>query len=388
MKIFVIPSWFPPNGGSFFLEQSIVLNEKFEEIILYVEPISIKEIIKNPLMIKKLFTTQEELVDGLKILRTFNLRVPKFWLPNIYIEQYVYIRLYRYAVKKYGKPNLLHVHSSIWGGWYAYKIKSKFKIPYIITEHRGRFVNNQYAQRENQLPDNFTKYLSKIFLNASCVCPVSSAMVEKIKYYDSRTKIKVIHNMVNEELFFYEGVKKRKKFTFIVVAGLIPIKGVDILLNAFQKVVTLDCELLVIGDGTEKSKLLLLTNELKLNESVYFLDNQDRDKVAKFMKESHVFVLPTKYEAFGVVFAEALAVGLPVITTSGSGGPDDFITKENGMLVEIDNIEEFTKAMIKIKEDYFKYDVEKISNDAKRMFGKSNFQNQYDRIYNKVVQNA
>jgi len=387
MKVFVIPSWFPPNGGSFFLEQSIVLNEKFEEIVLYVEPISIREVIKNPLTIKKLFTIEEELIEGLKILRAFNLRVPKFWLPNIYIEQYAYIRLYKYAVKKYGRPNLLHVHSAIWGGWYAYKIKTKYKIPYIITEHRSRFVDNKYAQRENQLPFIFKQYLSKIFINSSYVCPVSSSMINKIKYYSSNSRVKSIFNMVNEKLFFYEEVKKREKFTFIVVAGLIPLKGIDILLYAFQKVVEEypKLELLIIGDGIEKNNLLKISNELNITSQVYFLGSQSREFVAKYMKESHVFVLPTKYEAFGVVFAEALAVGLPVISTKNSGGPDDFINRENGILVEIDNINELSMAMKNMIENYSKYNNKEIANNTKKMFGKECFQNEYTKIYKEVV---
>jgi len=387
MKVFVIPSWFPPNGGSFFLEQSIILNEKFEETVLYVEPISICEIIKKPLVIKKLFNIEEELIDGLKILRAFNLRVPKFWLPNIYIEQYAYIRLYKYAVKKYGKPNLLHVHSSIWGGWYAYKIKIKYKVPYIITEHRGRFVDNKYAQKENQLPTNFKKYLLKIFSNSSYICPVSSAMIDKIKYYSPDSRVKAIFNMVNEELFYYIKFRKRKKFTFIVVAGLIPLKGIDILLYSFKEVINRysECELLIIGDGIEKDNLLKLNKKLNITQQVYFLGTQSRDMVSKYMKESHAFVLPTKYEAFGVVFAEALVVGLPVISTKKSGGPDDFINSKNGTLVEIDNINELSVAMKNMVKNYSKYNNKEIADNAKRLFGKEYFQKHYMEIYKKVV---
>ncbi len=387
MKIFVIPSWFPPNGGSFFLEQSIVLNEKFEEIVLYVEPMSIREIIKNPLKIKKLFTIEEELIKGLKILRGFNLRVPKYCLPNIHIEQYAYMRLYRYAVKKYGKPNLLHVHSAIWGGWYAYKIKMKYKVPYIITEHRSRFVNNKYAQNENQLPNNYKKYLLKVFSNSSYICPVSSAMIDKIKYYSLDSKVKPIFNMVNEELFFYEEVNKREKFTFITVAGLISLKGIDTLLYAFQKVIEKypKVELLIIGKGIEKNNLLKISNELNISSQVYFLGNQSRELVARYMKESNVFILPTKYEAFGVVFAEALAMGLPVISTKNSGGPDDFVNSKNGTLVEINNVNELSIAMHDIIENYSEYNNKEIANNAKRLFGKECFQNNYSKIYNKVI---
>jgi len=142
-------------------------------------------------------------------------------------------------------------------------------------------------------------------------------------------------------------VKKREKFTFIVVAKLIPLKGIDILLYAFQKIVEEypKSKLLIIGDGIEKNNLLKISNELNITSPVYFLGRQNREFVAKYMKEFHVFVLPTKYEAFGVVFVEVLTVGLPVISTKNYGEPDDFINRKNGILVDIDNINELSMAM-------------------------------------------
>lgn len=388
MKIFVIPSWFPPNGGSFFLEQSKVLNEITEQIVLYVEPLSVKELIKSPFStLKKLFTIKEENDNILKIIRTFNLRVPKFWLPNIHIEKFVYLRLYRYAKLKYGKPDLLHVHSSIWGGWYAYAIKNKYNIPYIITEHRGRFTDTKYAKMANQLPIQYDKYLNKIFSNASYICPVSTIMIKKILTYSNHKNIKPIYNLVNEELFYFDKqVKKRDRFTFITVAGLIPLKGIDILLKAFAQIETdYDVELLIIGDGSERQKLVNFVQKNKLDKRVSFLGFQDRESVAKYMKESHVFVLPTKYEAFGVVFVEALACGLPLISTKNSGGPDDIINKENGLLVEIKNIKELYSAMIYMIKNYSKYNLEEIAKSAKKRFGKEYFQNSYKKIYQKVL---
>jgi glycosyltransferase involved in cell wall biosynthesis len=384
----VLPSWFPPNGGSFFLEQSTVLNEIAEEIVLYVEPISIKMLIKSPFKIKKLFLIQEEIVDGLKIIRGFNLRVPKLFLPNLYIEKFAYLKLYKYALKKYGKPDLIHVHSSIWGGWYAYWIKEIYNIPYIITEHRSRFVNNKYAKSFNQLPTTFDKYLNKIFSKATFILPVSDAMVDKIKTYSNNKNIFSIPNLVNEKLFYYDRkIQKNKKFTFISVAGLIPLKGIDILINAFKKLIdkNIDAKLIIIGDGSDTDKLKKLSTKLKLNDKVDFLGMKSREEVAKYMKSSHVFILPTKYEAFGVVFIEALSCGLPVVSTKNSGGPDSIVNKKNGLLVEIDNVEELANAMEYMYKNYSKYNNFKIAKEAKQKYGKESFKKVYEEVYKKVV---
>jgi len=387
LRVFVIPSWFPPDGGSFFLEQSIVLNEVAEEIVLYIEPISIRKLFKNPFLIKKLFSIQEEMVDRLKIIRGYKLRIPKLFLPNLYIEKFAYLKLYKYALKKYGKPDLIHVHSSIWGGWYAYWIKKIHNIPYIITEHRGRFVNNKYAKSFNQLPTTFDKYLNKIFSNATFILPVSDAMVNKINAYSSNRNIFSIPNLVNERLFYYEELQKNKTFTFISVAGLIPLKGIDILINAFKKLIdkNIDAKLIIIGDGSEIKKLKKLTTKLRLNNKVNFLGKRDREEVAKYMKSSHVFVLPTKYEAFGVVFIEALSCGIPIISTKSSGGPDSIVNEKNGLLVEIGNVEELAKAMEHLYKNYSKYNNFEIAKEAKQKYGKESFKKVYDEVYKKVL---
>ena len=384
----MLPSWFPPNGGSFFLEQSTVLNEIAEEIVLYVEPISIKMLIKNPFKIKKLFLIQEEIVDGLKIIRGFNLRVPKLFLPNLYIEKFAYLKLYKYALKKYGKPDLIHVHSSIWGGWYAYWIKKIYNIPYIITEHRGRFTNNSYIQKENLLPLKYSYFLKKTFSNSFDILPVSQGMKTKILEYSGRNKnIKIIHNMVNEN-FSYKQIEKYEVFTFVVVAGLNSGKAIDILLYALEKFSlkkTNSFQLLIIGSGDKQNSLKKLSIDLKLEKNIKFLGRRDRKEVVEYIQRSHIFVLPTRYEGFSVAIIEALFSGLPVITTKNVGGNNEAINEKNGLLVEVDNIEELANAMEYMYKNYSKYNNFEIAKEAKQKYGKESFKKAYQEVYQKVV---
>ena len=388
--IFVIPSWYPPYGGSFFVEQTEVLNEISKQIVLYAHPIQFFDFIKKPIYyLKKLFKVFEENNNGVLIYRKYFLAIPYSLHLSIRLssEKRVYKQLYENAVSKINRPDLIHVHSSVWAGWSAFFLSKKHNIPYIITEHRGRFTNNKYIQEENQLPNSFNKYLSKVFSNSSYVCPVSSAMIDKIKEYCLNINIRPIHNMINEDLFFYEKIKKREKFTFIVVAGLLPSKGIDILLYAFEQTIKEfpNIELFVIGSGPEKDKLQIIIKELNIASKVFFLGHQSRELVAKYMKESHVFVLPTKYEGFSVAVAEALGCGVPVITTLGSGGADNFINSENGTLVEINNISQLSSAMKNMIKNYSKYDKKKIARDTKAKIGKEQFQKQYLQVYKKIL---
>ena len=77
------------------------------------------------------------------------------------------------------------------------------------------------------------------------------------------------------------------------------------------------------------------------------------------MKRCNVFALPSEHETFGMVYIEALACGKPVIGAN-NGGAEDIIKKYNGIIVEKKNIEDLSRALLRIKDDYSMYDKEEI----------------------------
>ena len=68
-------------------------------------------------------------------------------------------------------------------------------------------------------------------------------------------------------------------------------------------------------------------------------------EVSSILAHADIFVLASRKETFGIVYVEAMAKGLPVIATK-CGGPEEFVNKENGILVPVDNVEELSKAML------------------------------------------
>ena len=96
--------------------------------------------------------------------------------------------------------------------------------------------------------------------------------------------------------------------------------------------------LIIFGDGPESGALRALCAELGLYSRVSFRGHCPREELAEAYAAADCFVLASRSETFGVAYIEAMAAGLPVIATR-CGGPEDFVTEENGILIPVDDEE-------------------------------------------------
>jgi glycosyltransferase involved in cell wall biosynthesis len=116
----------------------------------------------------------------------------------------------------------------------------------------------------------------------------------------------------------------------IITAGrLTKEKGQWHLIRAFAEVrKKLPCQLAILGAGELESYLKLLAAELGIGKDVYFLGWQSNP--FKFMARANLFVLPSLTEGFGLALVEAMACGLPVISTDCPGGSKEIIAPPSG----------------------------------------------------------
>lgn len=121
----------------------------------------------------------------------------------------------------------------------------------------------------------------------------------------------------------------------IFVGTLRQIKGVRYLIEAMSimRLNNPHVELMIVGDGEEKEYLQKLTYDLNLNNCVSFVGKVPNDDIPKYMKEADLFVLPSLSESFGIVNIEAMASGLPIVSTNVGGLPDLIKDGINGFLV-------------------------------------------------------
>ncbi len=136
-------------------------------------------------------------------------------------------------------------------------------------------------------------------------------------------------------------------FTFVYSGALIPRKGVSILAEAFRRVAVQEprARLLVLGDGPQRQDMERRLGEAR--RAVTFLGNQPYDLVPSIYGLGDAFVFPTQHDGWGMVVNEAMAAGLPVITTSTCGAARDLVVDGgNGWVMERWDTDGFADRML------------------------------------------
>jgi glycosyltransferase involved in cell wall biosynthesis len=144
-----------------------------------------------------------------------------------------------------------------------------------------------------------------------------------------------------------EGDKKGSAVKLIAVGRLAYEKGFDLLLRALKKVSNRGVagwELNILGNGSLREELEKLNTKLELENQVHFLGHVPNPY--PYMARSDLFVHASRWEGFGMVIVEALALGVPVIATSCPGGPKEILDSGGyGRLVPPENLDALAEAI-------------------------------------------
>ena len=124
-------------------------------------------------------------------------------------------------------------------------------------------------------------------------------------------------------------------------------KGVDRVIEAFPAVLERvpGATLRIVGDGTDRERLERLATSLGLKRQVRFLGAVDDATVKRLYASSDVFALPSVQEGFGLVYAEAMAHGLPCVVAAGTAAREVVDVGVTGLAVEPDSVEELADAI-------------------------------------------
>jgi glycosyltransferase involved in cell wall biosynthesis len=221
-------------------------------------------------------------------------------------------------------PDIYHGH----GLWqlpihYMAREARKKNIPYIISP-RGMLEPWSLRQKKIKKKIALALYQYKDLSNAACLHATSFMEADNIRKLSLKNTIAVIPNGINISEFSLKNFcMKNETKTVLFLSRIHHKKGIELLIEAWYKLdktLRNGWNIEIVGNGDENyiEKLNHIIKEKKLNDEIKIVGPKfGKDKIEAYRK-SDIFVLPTYSENFGMVIAEALAFGLPVITTKGA----------------------------------------------------------------------
>lgn len=381
MKIVIIANGYPtkqePQFGCFEKDQAFELKKQGHDVtILYIDgrfrkywrKIGVSHKVDNAINVYGIY------LFPIILLEFFSYKI------SYKFRSYLLGRLFRYVLDRHDKPDLIYAH-------YCYNIANtvnvskKYCIPLVGIEHWS--VMNQPVLSSK------AQYIGEIaYRNSDVLLAVSKSLATSIYNQFGILPI-VVNDMVGEE-FIQDSITNTSNSTyrFIAIGSLIPRKGFDLLIEAFNRsgLSNKSCEVVIIGSGPEQKNLQTLINKYNLQNYVRLLGRKNKQEIISHLKDSNVFVLSSHVETFGVVCIEALSLGVPVIATI-CGGPEEFINDSNGILIDKNSVDELSKAMVYMYANNNKYDKLAISEQCRLKFAPSVIATQLTHIFEKALKN-
>ncbi len=195
---------------------------------------------------------------------------------------------------------------------------------------------------------NTSLFLGPIHRCAHIITAISSALIERAKTF-GRSDVVLIPNGIDLAAINRLCTEHPKDSGCILFAGrLEPMKGVDVLFQAFAKAITglsPDIHLRIVGGGSQEKMLQDLAKSLEIDHRVTYTGRIDHRAVLAEFARAEIFCGLSRSEALGNVFLEAQASGCAVIATNIGGIPEIVKDQESGLLVPPDDIDASAKAI-------------------------------------------
>ena len=279
----------------------------------------------NPLNLPK-----GEVYEGFRIIRIGT----KFGdlMYGVNPEMYFYLKKHFEELN----PDVIHIH-----GYHTlfspeilliFRKLLKIKTPIIFTPHYDPLNHSTLAGK--LFGGLYDKLIGKKFLKIpNYIISISEFEANNVsKIFGLHGNIKVIPHGVKEIRRLSKKEKKEGPIKLLYAGYLLDYKGVQYILKAIHELIhsekIKDVELTIIGDGEYKKQLELHSEKLNINDYITWYPFLAHSDVLEEMKKADIFLLLSKSEGYGLVVAEALAMGTPAIITNGTALEE--FTKESG----------------------------------------------------------
>jgi len=293
-------------------------------------------------------------------------------------------------VVDYEKLDLLHVHYAIPHASAAFMAKQILKskgifIPFVTTLH-GTDIT--LVGRD----PSFEPVISFCINESDAVTAVSESLKsDTLKLFHTDRHIDVIPNFIANSDTLVRSANIRSKYApdgeYILchISNFRKVKRVEDVVQVFHLVrKKIKAKLILAGDGPERYSVERLVRELQLCEDVIFLGKIRDTQVV--LSHADLFLLPSETESFGLAALEAMAVGVPVISSNTGGIPEVNIHNETGFLSHVGDVEDMAKNALLLLDDPERLSLfKKQALNRTKAFDIQTILPLYEKVYNRVV---
>lgn len=314
MHILEIPSFFPPHGGLFCLDQAKALKGRGHEVRI-LACVQLGATLDKSLYLMAPTGYWWEEMEGIEVFRHYHRDIPKMVAFNTgsWIRQVQ--KMFRKYVRKYGTPDIIHAHCCKNAGIAATRIGKATGCPVFITEHLSkRLFENDFGEEWTKHPW-LKELITSAYKEAACVIPVAEELVTDLEPFFGRDyKYTSISNVIDTDFYAYKDrmPTEGRPFRFCCLgnangAGLF-LKGYDVLSQAFREMKS--CELHIAGRDTQRAEMKqLFPSRTTLHGEI------NKTGVRQLLYDCDALVLPSRSEAQPLVLLEAMSTGIPVVCT-------------------------------------------------------------------------
>jgi len=334
MKILVLcPSYFPIRGGTEQVVHELASRLKAEN-----------EVVILTIRWDKSWPRRES-IDGIDVHRAGYWRVRGLTT----ISKCVALFFKTTALSRRAKFDVVHMFHVLETGCAAYLMKRVLRRPLVITLAGWETYDPLLKLSKRQA------FIVRTVMKASDLVTAPSrfqaAAGQRQGYKKDIVVVPHGGSIAGREIRERAEAKKRLglegKKVILSVQRLQPRKGLTGLLAAVPSIVASQPEahFLIVGEGPEEINLKAQARALGIEKHLTFAGFVPDADLPAYYSAADLFVLPTLYEAFGLVYVDALSFGIPVVTTE-NGGALDIINPQNGMLVPVNDPEKLGRAAI------------------------------------------
>jgi glycosyltransferase involved in cell wall biosynthesis len=364
---------------------------------------------------------KEELIDGLENCRVIRIPcVSTDFIPKERLRPHLtefYNNMKEYIEKKNFDYDLCHTH--YWdGGLVGTWMSRDYQIPQIHTSHSLGAIKKATSVKDGELNYNQRIEDEKTIYSAATTIIAESTQEKKdlIEIYDVNSKkIHIIFAGVDIDWFFPRGSREEAKkqlnqeneFFILSLGRLDPRKGFDLLIKAVPHLIDslrstqkkLNVTISAGNKGSngelflskseqkEYDRLIKLCGKFNIQDKFKIIPRIDFDQVPLYYTAADVFVVPSRYETFGLVIIEAMACGTPVVATNIGGPPDIINDGIDGYTEDPNRPQEFASKIIKIitNPDHHREMSESAKKTATTKFSWNAITKQISDLYNKIL---